>query len=90
MLGFSDIPVAPPPDALSYHGCIEVKYVTDYLENYMDKHVYNDSTLRSRVCGSHHVEEVEKSAEFWIVTASELRSFQVQEFRSLKVVIAAV
>ena len=49
MSGFSDIPLTIPPDAQNYHDIFESKYVTSYLESYIDEHLYNGQPLRDRI-----------------------------------------
>ena len=87
MVGFSDVPITYPPDAPSYYGCIEAKYVSKYLEEYLDNHVYMGSALRSRVHFGHRVEKVEKIDGLWTVSTRNPRSSQ-QSFRSFKIVVA--
>ncbi|TEY70192.1 hypothetical protein BOTCAL_0110g00110 [Botryotinia calthae] len=45
MTDFSDIPIVLPPDVNTYHDTVEAKYVTKYLEEYVDVHVYNKKTI---------------------------------------------
>ena len=87
MLGFSDVPVTLPLDAPSHYGCIEAKYVNKYLEDYINSHVYNESSLRSRIHFGHHVEKVEKTDGLWTVSARNSHNGQ-REFRSSKLVVA--
>lgn len=87
MVGFSDVPIAPPPDAPSYYGCIEAKYVNKYFEDYIDSHVYDGSSLRSRFHFGNRVEKVEKTDGMWTVSTWDSHVGQ-REFRAFKVVIA--
>lgn len=88
MVGFSDVPVTTPPEAPSYHGCIKAKYITAYLEHYIDNHVYNGSSLRSRIHFSHRVEKVEKVDGMWTVCTQAIQNGKVREFRSSRLVVA--
>lgn len=88
MVGFSDVPLGLPPDAPSYHGTIEAKYVTRYLEGYIDSHVYNGSSLRSRIHFGQRVVNVERVDEGWKVCTRSFQNDQVQEFRCSKVAVA--
>ncbi|KAL9606455.1 MAG: hypothetical protein Q9179_000371 [Wetmoreana sp. 5 TL-2023] len=87
MLGYSDVPVTIPPDARSFYGCIEAKYVTKYLEDYIDSHIYNGSSLRSRIHYGQNVENIEKRNDIWVATT---RHFEqgLREFRGSKLVVA--
>ncbi|KAG8527394.1 uncharacterized protein KY384_007546 [Bacidia gigantensis] len=80
MAGFSDPPIAIPPEAPNYHGCAEAKYYTQYLEDYIDRHVYADKPLRSRFRFQYRVDNVEKTDDGWSVHATyahnEQRVFQ--------------
>ena len=87
MVGFSDVPFAPPRDAPSYYGCFEAKYVNRYLEDYIDSHIYNGSSLRSRIIFGTRVENVEKTDDMWMVKAQGSRTGP-WEFRSWKIVVA--
>ncbi|TGO63002.1 hypothetical protein BCON_0016g00950 [Botryotinia convoluta] len=49
MSGFSDIPLTVPEDAPLYHDTFEAKYVTNYLEEYAQNHIYDGKTLFSRI-----------------------------------------
>lgn len=65
MAEFSDSSFTPPPDEDTYYGYFPARYVTAYLQRYIDSHVYNGSSLRSRVRYGCHVEEVKKSGNAW-------------------------
>ena len=88
MVGFSDVPIVPPLDAPSYYGCIEAKYVNKYFEEYIDSHVYNGSSLRSRIFFGKRVEKVEKTDGMWTIITMDSHTGQ-RNFRSSRVVIAA-
>ncbi|CAD6442975.1 6da0d101-4a71-4fb8-bdfd-d3c7751095aa [Sclerotinia trifoliorum] len=49
MSGFSDRPIILPPEAHTYDDTFEAKYVTQYLEDYVDVHVHDGKSLRERV-----------------------------------------
>jgi len=86
MFGFSDVPITFPLNAPSYYGCIEAKYVNKYLESYIDSHVYNGSSLRSRVTFGHGVEKVGKTDGMWTVSTRDSHSGQ-RQFKSFKIVV---
>ena len=87
MVGLSDVPFAPPPDAPYYYGCIEAKYVNKYLEDYIDSHVYHGTSLRSRMLFGNRVEKLEKIDGLWTVSTWDSQIGH-REFRAFKVVIA--
>ena len=76
MAGFSDPPIDLPPEAPTYCGCTEAKYYTQYLEQYVDRHVYADMSLRSRIHFQHRVEDVEITDDGWIVNVIYAQSGQ--------------
>lgn len=49
MSGFSDMPLTVPQDAEVFSDIFEAKYVTEYLEKYIDDHVYCERSLRGRI-----------------------------------------
>ncbi|KAF4627203.1 hypothetical protein G7Y89_g10950 [Cudoniella acicularis] len=60
MTGFSDVPLTIPSDAPLFYDTFEAKYVTRYLEDYVDTHIYDGVSLRSRILFTHAVQKVEK------------------------------
>ncbi|KAJ8070314.1 hypothetical protein OCU04_000694 [Sclerotinia nivalis] len=68
MSGFSDVPLTVPEDAPLYHDTFEAKYVTKYLEEYADNHIYNGKTLFSRIRFGHQAIKVNKIDDIWHVT----------------------
>ncbi|KAL8636942.1 MAG: hypothetical protein Q9228_005727 [Teloschistes exilis] len=88
MLGFSDVPITIPTDAPSFYGCIEAKHVTTYLEDYIDNHIYNGSSLRSRKCFGRNVETVKKVEVYWVVSTQNLHG-EWKTFKASKLVVAA-
>lgn len=87
MSGFSDTPITLPPDAETYHDIFESKYVTKYLESYVDRHVYNGRSLRDRICFGISVCQVEKLDKSWAVSARRNEK-EEETFHSAKLVIA--
>ncbi len=72
MSGFSDTPLTLPPDAENYHDIFESKYVTKYLEDYVDEHVYNGRSLRDRICFRMKVRKIEKHDNTWRLSARRI------------------
>ncbi|KAL8832091.1 MAG: hypothetical protein Q9191_000470 [Dirinaria sp. TL-2023a] len=87
MLGFSDVPFDIPPNAPSFYGCVEAKYVTKYLEDYIDDHVYCGKSLRERIFFGHQVEKVEKFHDTWKVRTRDTRD-GTRSFKASKIVVA--
>jgi len=87
MSGFSDVPLAIPSDAPLFHDTFEAKYVTQYLEDYVDNHIYNGVSLRSRICFENTVQNVEKLKDEWIICA-EGPSKSQKTLKSSKLVVA--
>lgn len=69
--GFSDVPFQVPPGAPTAYDMYEAKYVTNYLESYLDTHVYNGQSLRDRICFGQDVQAIEKNHDTWIITARD-------------------
>ena len=67
MTSFSDVALEVPKDAPKLHDTFEAKYVTQYLENYVDGHVYNGASLRSRIRLNADVRSIEKIGSRWIL-----------------------
>lgn len=67
MTGSSDRPIVLPPDANTYHDTFEAKYVTWYIEDYVDVHVYDGKSLRERVIFGFKVSRIEEvDGEWWV------------------------
>ncbi|KAF5873925.1 putative flavin-binding monooxygenase-like protein [Botrytis fragariae] len=67
MIDFSDTPIVLPLDVETYHDTFEAKYVTKYLEGYVDVHVCNEKSLRDRVIFGFKVGGIEKIDGIWSV-----------------------
>jgi dimethylaniline monooxygenase (N-oxide forming) len=58
MAGFPDVPYRPPPEAEVYHDLTEAKYLSRYLEDYMDEKVFHGRKMRERFVGGVRVKNV--------------------------------
>lgn len=67
MTSFSDVALEVPKDAPQLYDTFESKYVTQYLEEYVDSHVYNGRPLRSRIRLNTEVRTVENIGSGWIL-----------------------
>ncbi len=65
MAEFSDRPLKLPPEEKPYHGYFPARYITRYLEEYLDSHKYSGKTLRDRVLLSHEVDRAENHSNGW-------------------------
>ncbi|KAF7897536.1 hypothetical protein EAF00_005764 [Botryotinia globosa] len=83
MTGFSDIPIVLPPNAKTYHDTCEAKYVTKYLEEYVDVHVYNEKSLRGRVICRFKVGGIEKIDGIWSVWSEVLENRNGNEHKRM-------
>ena len=70
MAEFSDVPMNPPPKEDQYYNFFPAKYVTDYLESYVDSHIYNGITIRARIHFSTKVQKISKHLDKWQLTLS--------------------
>jgi dimethylaniline monooxygenase (N-oxide forming) len=86
MAGFSDIPLTLPPEAETYHDIFESKYVTKYLEDYIDSHKYNGLTLRDRVKFGFRVQSIRKEGN-WRVLGQ--RNDKAESVCSSKLIVAS-
>lgn len=82
MARFSDRHMTPPPEKDQYYGYFPARYVTEYLEAYIDNHTYNNQVLRDRIMFNVQVESVSNMRDgFW--TISMLRGYRMIKTRKL-------
>ena len=86
MTSFSDVALQVPKDAPKLYDTFEAKYVTQYLEDYVDSHVYNGSSLRSRIHLNAEVRAVEKVGNGWIL---QVGGAMPQSLRCIKLAVAS-
>lgn len=86
MTSFSDVALQLPNDAPKLHDTFESKYVTQYLEEYVDSHMYNGTPLRSRIRLNAEVRAVEKIRSGWIL---QLDGAVPQNYRCSKLAVAS-
>ncbi|KAG9241425.1 putative dimethylaniline monooxygenase [Calycina marina] len=67
MAEFSDIPLEVPLEDQIHLGFFPARYITKYLEEYLDGHSYGGKTLRDRVLLGHKVTSAVKDASKWKV-----------------------
>jgi len=88
MSGFSDLPLTVPGGADVFNDIFEAKYVSEYLESYIDSRKYADKTLRERVRLEIAVLNVEKVDGIWSVKCHQ-RSHETKIFFKTKRLIVA-
>ncbi|KAL9066454.1 MAG: hypothetical protein Q9157_007137, partial [Trypethelium eluteriae] len=89
MSGFSDVPFRLPPNALTYYDTFEARYVTLYLEEYIDSHLYNGTSLRDRIKFGCRVEKVERLSSGWSISMVEPSGHTKQDIRASRLVVAS-
>ena len=89
MAGFSDNPIILPSDAKTYHDLFEAKHVTKYLEDYVDNHVYNGSTLRSRITFDFKVVETKRDGESWKICGHHKSTEASETMDCAKLIVAS-
>lgn len=87
MVGFSDIPLILPSDAPTYYDIFEAKYVTRYLEDYVDNHVYDGVSLRNRIVFGHRVQTIDKIEGAWTIRSKGSGDAELM-VKSSKIVVA--
>jgi dimethylaniline monooxygenase (N-oxide forming) len=88
MSGFSDVPLTVPEGADVFNDIFEAKYVTEYLERYIDCHKYADKALRERIKLGVAVSHVKKNGSIWQIEGTQLSDGTRLFFESKRVVIA--
>jgi dimethylaniline monooxygenase (N-oxide forming) len=87
MCQFSDVPIEVPEEGVDELGYPESKYVSEYMENYLDKHVYEGVSLRARFRFNTLVTKVEKSSDsLWHVHITQ--ADQETELTTRKIIVA--
>ncbi len=86
MTSFSDIALQVPKDAPKLHDTFEAKYVTQYLGEYVDAHVYNGTSLRSRIRLNAEVCSIKKIGSSWIM---HVNGAVPQSVRCIKLAVAS-
>lgn len=66
-----------------YHDTFEAKYVTKYLEEYVDVHIYIKEGLRDRVIFGFKVGGVEKTDGIWSVWSEVHENGNWNEYRRI-------
>jgi len=75
MAEFSDSAMSAIEDKDRYYDLFPAKYVTAYLEGYVDGHIYNEQTLRSRILTSTLVSNAKRVGGKWCVTTDKQKTY---------------
>ena len=86
MSSFSDVPMKLPEDAPTVWDTFEAKYVTRYLEEYVDSHVYDGSTLRDRIRVNAEVQSTERTSSGWTL---HIKGAATHKVRCQKLIVAS-
>lgn len=78
----------PPKDDL-YYNHFKAKHTTNYLESYVDSHIFDSRTLRDRIKFSTEVQSVLKVNGEWTVVASNRISNVKSVFKTPKLIVAS-
>jgi dimethylaniline monooxygenase (N-oxide forming) len=88
MSGFSDVPLTVPKEADVFNDIFEAKYITQYLESYVDTRKYADKTLRERITLEFTVSSVDKTGGTWVVKGKGQPDLTEASFRTKRVIVA--
>jgi dimethylaniline monooxygenase (N-oxide forming) len=74
MARFSDCPIQNPGSDNVYFDFFPAKYVTKYLEDYVDSHVYAGKSLRERIEFNAPVQNVlqNRDTDLWVASTDKL------------------
>ncbi|EED15453.1 dimethylaniline monooxygenase, putative [Talaromyces stipitatus ATCC 10500] len=86
MTSLADVALDIPDDAPRAYGTFEAKYVTKYLKEYVDSHVYNGESLRSRIRVNADVRSVEKHGDGWLL---HIKGTEPQSWYCKKLAVAS-
>ena len=86
MTSFSDVPLILPNDVPRTYDTFPAKYVNQYLEDYVQNHVYQDTPLRNRIWLNTEVTHAQKSNGEWTL---QLNGAHTQTIRCSKLAIAS-
>ena len=91
MTEYSDKGMILPAGEDTYHDTFRAKHVTQYLEEYLDEHVYAGSSLRDRLRFNFTVDRIEKSGtqEYWTVRGTDRLTETQSTFQASKLMIAS-
>ena len=71
---FSDTPMIRPPEEDTYYDFFKAKHTTQYLEDYVDRHIFAGQTLRDRIQFGVGVDKITKVDGKWVSRSQETHS----------------
>jgi dimethylaniline monooxygenase (N-oxide forming) len=87
MCEFSDMPISIPPGGEDENGCPDSIHISEYLETYVDQHVYYGKPLKDRFLLNSRITAVEKAEDgLWHVRFTQ--SGVTKERVSVKLLVA--
>ena len=89
MAEFSDMPLTLPPNEETYHDIFRAKHVTTYLDEYVDKNVFQGRSLRERIKFGYTVRKAERTENGWILQGNHGSEGTDQSISCSKLMVAA-
>lgn len=86
MCEFSDMELSVPPEGLDTWNCPDSKYIAEYMQIYMEKHVYNGKSMKDRTILNATVTEVRKVGDLWSVKFNQKGT--EKEFLTKKLIVS--
>ena len=83
---FADVPLTLPDDAPRLHDTFPARYVSQYLEDYVQNHVYSNRSLRDRIWLKTEVASVRRTSSGWEL---DLKDPMAQSIRCSKLAVAS-
>ncbi|MCJ1310994.1 monooxygenase [Agyrium rufum] len=87
LAGFSDLALNIPPGEVNAQDMFDAKYLSDYLEQYVDHRAYAGKSLRDRIKLGYSIVSVEKPEGIWILYAKSVDGASAT-FRCSKLMVA--
>ena len=85
---FSDMPMQPlPPEKLHSH-MFDAKYITEYLEQYTERHIFAGRSIADRVLFNFNVSEISKDRDQWVIHGTRSGRTELSFFRASKLIVA--
>lgn len=86
---YSDMRMRRPPEEDVYYEFFKAKHTTNYLEHYVDRHIFADQSLRERIRFGFEVRGIEKQCGIWAATVQDLSTNTTVVFLTPKIIIAS-
>lgn len=89
MAEFSDMQLKLPPEEETYHNIFEAKHITTYLNDYVNRPIFNDRSLRDRIIFGFTAKNVERYEDSWQVRGIHASDKRQRVIQCSKLMIAA-